>query len=191
MMSRIIVLTGPKRCGKDTWAKYLVDFCGYKKLAFADTLRETVSMLYDIPLSEFQDDDLKEKHHANLPRDDSRREALKQIGTEGLRNYDPDIWVNCAKRKLERYDDENIVITDARFPNEMKMLGELGANIYYLVRHQAEVILYNSIGDGSIHESESYMPEFQESYNNIDNAVSADNKDTFYSYIRYTLGLED
>jgi hypothetical protein len=51
--------------------------------------------------------------------------------------------------------------------------------------------LYDSIGDGTIHESESYMPEFWESYHNIDNCISADNKETFYSYIRYTLGLED
>jgi hypothetical protein len=57
----IISLSGNKRCGKDTVANFLVKQFSFKKIALADPLREICSKVFEIPLSTFLDDELKEK----------------------------------------------------------------------------------------------------------------------------------
>lgn len=44
----VLALTGPKECGKDTVADFLVTHCGFVKLAFADALRVEVSDAFAI-----------------------------------------------------------------------------------------------------------------------------------------------
>ena len=57
----IIGVGGLKRAGKDSVCNILTKIYGYKKLAFADALRDICSRVFSIPINYFIDDDLKEK----------------------------------------------------------------------------------------------------------------------------------
>lgn len=57
----IVSLSGKKRAGKSTVAKILVDKFKFKEIALADPLRELCSKVFNIPLSTFLSDELKEQ----------------------------------------------------------------------------------------------------------------------------------
>ena len=48
----LIGLIGNKRVGKDTVANFLVEGFQFKKLAFADPIKEVISLLFDLDISE-------------------------------------------------------------------------------------------------------------------------------------------
>ena len=64
---KIVALSGWKGSGKDTLANYLVDRYGFKRLAFADPLKDMVSEEYGIPRSHLDDPAFKEKPILSLP----------------------------------------------------------------------------------------------------------------------------
>jgi hypothetical protein len=58
------------------------------------------------------------------------RLALQLMGTEVMRDgFHPDIWLAAMQNRLPT-EGQNIVITDVRFPNEMKLIGDLGGEIW-------------------------------------------------------------
>lgn len=57
----IVSLSGVKRSGKSTVASILTSKFGFKEIALADPLRALCSKVFDIPLSTFLSDELKEK----------------------------------------------------------------------------------------------------------------------------------
>lgn len=60
-MNDIIGISGAKGSGKDLLASYLVEEYGYKRIAFADSLKLICSQLTGLPLRYFEDPGLKEK----------------------------------------------------------------------------------------------------------------------------------
>lgn len=60
------------------------------------------------------------------------RKALQYLGTDIRRKQNPNYWVNKMKQKLEQNKDKTILISDARFLNEIEMLEELDAIIICL-----------------------------------------------------------
>lgn len=62
----LIGLVGHAGAGKDTVADTLCRDLGFKKIAFADRLREIVSDLFDVPLHYFLDRDKKNTPHPHL-----------------------------------------------------------------------------------------------------------------------------
>lgn len=63
----IMSLSGFKNSGKDTVAKILVENYGFTRIAFADTLKDMASKMYNIPRSFFDDPDKKENPILSLP----------------------------------------------------------------------------------------------------------------------------
>lgn len=64
---KIIALSGWKGSGKDTAADRLVDIYGYKKMSFAEPLKQYVSKEHDIPTNWLEDQKLKEIPLENMP----------------------------------------------------------------------------------------------------------------------------
>lgn len=64
---KVIAISGWKGSGKDTAADHLVNVHGYKKLSFAEPLKQSVSIEYDIPLNWLNDQKLKESPMENMP----------------------------------------------------------------------------------------------------------------------------
>ena len=57
----IIGITGAARSDKDTLAEYLAVNHGYRRVAFADSIREVVSLLTGLTIDELTDSPLKEE----------------------------------------------------------------------------------------------------------------------------------
>lgn len=71
-MSLIVAISGWKRSGKDTAAELLIADFGFKRVAFADPLKNTVAEQFDIPRTEIDDQELKEQpllHYPVVPKD--------------------------------------------------------------------------------------------------------------------------
>lgn len=80
------------------------------------------------------------------------RELLRLIGTWG-RSKNPDVWANLLKKKVEENPDTDIFVGDLRFPNEHKILKELGFMTVNITRPSLP-------DDGDTHESETSLQGF-------------------------------
>ncbi len=133
----IITTTGYAGAGKDTVADYLVAHYGFKRESFAGTLKDAVANIFgwDRELLEGRTPEAREWRETvdkwwakrlNKPNL-TPRWILQYWGTEVCRqNFHDDIWIASLEHKLCK-TNENIVISDCRFPNEIKMLKTLGA----------------------------------------------------------------
>lgn len=82
---KVIAISGWKRSGKDTIAGQLIEAHGFKRVAFADPLKDSVAREYGIPRSHCDDPQYKEAPILHLPlspKDAFGREAAKLIYKE-------------------------------------------------------------------------------------------------------------
>lgn len=139
----IIGVCGFIGSGKDTVADYLVNIHGFKRESFASSLKDAVAAIFG------WDRDMLEGRtkEARICREQidawwakrldipnlTPRMVLQQMGTEVFRNhFHDDIWIASLEAKLAK-TKENVVITDCRFPNEIKAIrnhGGLVARVY-------------------------------------------------------------
>lgn len=126
----IIGLSGKKRSGKSVTAEYLMSNYGFHEVAWAFPLKEFIGKeLFD--LSENQLYGSRDHREALDPRwNMSARTILQKVGTDFFRKeIDPDFWIKVGKRRifqlLKNNQSANIVISDCRFPNEMKAIKEV------------------------------------------------------------------
>jgi hypothetical protein len=136
----VIGLVGAKGCGKSTVANLLVETYGFQRLRLADPLKE---MLKTLGLTEAQvDGDQKEASLAFLCGK-TPRHAMQTLGTEWGRNLiGGDLWVNACQQRIMRLATGRkrrmIVVDDVRFPNEVRMIREMGGLIWSVRRPDAE-----------------------------------------------------
>lgn len=100
-----IAFTGKAGSGKSTAANALVDGRGYTRVSFAQPLKDIAAQLWG--------------EGARTDR------GLLQAFGQKLREIDPDVWANAARRVIEEQEGP-VVVDDLRFPNEYHMLKELG-----------------------------------------------------------------
>jgi len=163
----IIGLSGYAQSGKDTVANILVDKYGYKRVAFADKIRECLFALDPIVgvrdgssatlhLSEYFDDFGWEKAK-KLPE---VRRLLQVLGTEVGRNLiDEQIWIEMALGNVAIGD--KVVVTDVRFEDEAKEIKWLFGEIWRINRpntkpanaHISEIALDDWVFDRFIDNS--------------------------------------
>jgi len=135
-MGRIIAVAGLIGSGKDTIADYLCTFHGFKRLSFASSLKDAVSSVFgwDREMLEGSTKSSREwreqvdpwwSERLNMPNL-TPRHILQQWGTEVLRNrFHDDIWIASVENKLRTAQDD-IVITDCRFRNELAAIKRVG-----------------------------------------------------------------
>jgi hypothetical protein len=141
----IIGVVGLIGSGKGAVAEYLVNSKGYKKLSFADPVKDAAAGIFgwsrvmlqgDTPESRAWREEKDEYWSKVLERPFSPRIALQEIGTEVGRNYfHPDIWLRTLEKKM--LDDEgitNFVIDDCRFSNELELIKSMGGKIILVER---------------------------------------------------------
>jgi hypothetical protein len=140
----IIGICGLIGSGKDTAADYLVNFHEFKRESFAASLKDAVAAVFgwDRELLEGrtkQSRDWREQvdtwwaTRLNIPHL-TPRWILQNWGTDVLRqHFHDDIWIASVEYKVSQSKD-HIVITDCRFPNEIKGLKEQGAKIIWIQR---------------------------------------------------------
>jgi len=140
----IIGVCGFIGSGKDTVADYLVNFHEYRRESFANSLKDAVAQVFgwDRTMLEGrtkQARDWREQvdpwwsERLNMP-ELTPRLMLQLWGTEVCRaGFHDDIWIASLENKL-RTSQDNIVISDCRFPNEIKSLRAAGGIIVCIER---------------------------------------------------------
>jgi hypothetical protein len=131
----IIGICGFIGSGKDTIADYLANVRQFRRISFAGTLKDAVSAVFgwDRELLEGRTQQSRAWREQRdqwwsqrLDREITPRQVLQQWGTEVCRqNYHDEIWVASVENRL-RNRDENVVITDCRFPNEIRAIKQAG-----------------------------------------------------------------
>jgi hypothetical protein len=135
----IIGLVGLIGSGKDTVADYLVNVHEFRRESFAGTLKDAVAAVFgwDRTLLEGRTKASREwREHVdtwwaarlNMP-DLTPRWVLQYWGTEVMRRgFHDDIWIASIENKIRNLQD-NVVISDCRFPNEIASLRAAGGRI--------------------------------------------------------------
>jgi hypothetical protein len=139
----IIGIVGLIGSGKDTIADYLVNVHEFRRDSFAATLKDAVASVFgwDREMLEGRSKSSREwreqidpwwSQRLQLPV--SPRWILQQWGTEVCRRgFHDDIWIASLENKL-RHSRDNIVISDCRFPNEIKSIRNAGGLVIRVTR---------------------------------------------------------
>ena len=140
----IIGFVGFIGSGKDTGADYLVNFHEFRRDSFANTLKDAVAAVFgwDRVLLEGRTKQAREwreqvdpwwAEHLGMPNL-TPRWVLQYWGTEVCRKgFHDDIWIASLENKL-RTSKDNIVISDVRFPNEIKAIHNAGGKVIRVKR---------------------------------------------------------
>ena len=142
-MSSIIGIVGFIGSGKDTVADYLVNFHRFKRESFANSLKDAVSVVFgwDRELLEGRTNQSRiwretkdEWWSKRLGREVTPRWVLQYWGTEVVRkHFHDDMWIASLENRLRSTKDD-IVITDCRFPNEIKAIRATGGQVVRIKR---------------------------------------------------------
>jgi hypothetical protein len=143
----IIGFTGLKGSGKDTAASVFID-AGFVNVKMADGLKAMLRALLayrgadEETIERMLEGDLKETP-SRLLGGRTPRYAMQTLGTEWGRNLMSDtIWVDATGDRCDQ--EEKVVITDVRFPNEVDFVTERDGHVYRVDRGAAPVDMHES-----------------------------------------------
>lgn len=133
----IISLSGKKQSGKSSVANYLVNKHNFVEISWAGPLKEVVGkQLLRLSHEQLYGPE-KVKEAVDLRWDMSPRELLQIIGTDLFRNgLMEDFWVRIGILSIQEAiaKGKNVVVSDTRFPNELKAIEELGGKTIRMKR---------------------------------------------------------
>lgn len=155
----VIGLNGPAGAGKSFCAEILTRRFGFKRVKFADPLKNMVRELLrtmgatSLEIERYIEGDLKEEptHYFS---GSSPRDVMQGLGEWG-RSLDPDFWVTPAIVRVQGHkrSGHSVVIDDCRYENEASALLRVGASV-------AVVEGRRSLNVYSDHLSEKPLPPY-------------------------------
>jgi hypothetical protein len=171
-----IGIIGRARVGKDTAGRWLVDNRGYRRVAFADALKEA-ALKVDPPVQGQMSAPLRLAEAVRRGGWESAKDMypevrrfLQELGA-AVRAIDEDFWLRAAMRKVMEANDAGVpvVITDVRYPNEAASLRRAGFHLVYidrpgapqmdhasensLTQDDADYILWNDVDVSYLHRA--------------------------------------
>jgi hypothetical protein len=132
-MPEMVVLCGSKGSGKSMLARHLNRDLDYANVKLASTLKKMIGVMMEdmgcpkAHVEDYIEGYLKETPNRNFLLGKTPRHAMQTLGTEwGRELIHEDIWAKIAEYKVNTYlrTSANVVIDDARFPNELEILKE-------------------------------------------------------------------
>ena len=163
----IIGFVGLIGSGKDTVADYLVNVHGFRRESFAGTLKDAVSAVFgwDRILLEGRTKasrewreqvDLWWAERLHMPHL-TPRWVLQYWGTEVMRKgFHDDIWIASIENKIRNLQD-NVVISDCRFPNEIAAIHNAGGIVIRVKRGDDPIWFNDAIEMNSNHWPLSFV----------------------------------
>lgn len=163
----IIGIAGWIGSGKDTVAEYLVNTKGFQRESYAGPLKDAVSNVFGWnrqwlegltpDAREWREQvDLWWSERLNIPHL-TPRWVLQQWGTDVCRKaFHNDIWIASLENKL-RDNKNNIVISDCRFPNEIKSIKKQGGIVIWVNRGALPEWYETALTENTTHEDDLWM----------------------------------
>lgn len=149
----IIGLSGYAQSGKDSTAELLCLNYGYRRIAFADPMREALLRLNPKLDSITHIAHRVEDYGWDLTKKDPEvRRLLQVLGTEvGRKMFGENFWVDLALSGLK--PEDKVVVSDVRFPNEGDAIKKLGGSLWRINRRN-----HSAVNDhASEHAMDNYM----------------------------------
>ena len=143
-MVKVIGFCGLIGSGKDTAADFLVNEHGFRRDSFANSLKDTVAVAFgwDRILLEGKTAESRAwreqvdpwwAQRLNIPHL-TPRWVLQFWGTDVCRvGFHDDIWIASLENRI-RLTNDNIVISDVRFANEIKAIKSVGGKVIRIKR---------------------------------------------------------
>lgn len=130
-----IALIGLSGVGKTTFNHTMQIKLGLFRLSLANELKKDARKILNLDSAL----DSQESKRKVFPNGKTVRDFLQEYGTELVRSYNPDYWINLVvdshNRGLTSPDYKGFVIDDVRFDNEYTKLKELGFTFVSLERN--------------------------------------------------------
>ena len=133
----IVGLVGFIGAGKGTVADLLVEKHNFFKDSYANSVKDACAAIFNWNRSMLEGDTSESRAwretkdewwSSKLGREFSPRLALQLMGTEAGRDvFHPDLWVHTVMRRCE--PENNYVIADVRFPNEINAIVNSGGKV--------------------------------------------------------------
>ena len=145
----LIGLIGLIDSGKGTVADELVNAYGFHRDSFASTLKDICAVLFnwDRAMLEGNTSEGRTEREQvdewwskklNIPNFTPRL-ALQLIGTDVFRNhFHKDVWMLSIRSRYNN-NNKNVVISDVRFPNEVRMIREMDGIIIRVERGEEPI----------------------------------------------------
>ena len=142
-MPQIIGICGFIGAGKDTVADYLVNIHGFRRESFASSLKDAVSVVFGWSRELLEGRSKQSREWREQPdiwwsdklgKTITPRYILQYWGTDVIRNgFHDDIWLASLENRLRSAQDD-VVVTDCRFPNEIAAIRDAGGMILQIQR---------------------------------------------------------
>ena len=168
----VLGFCGRLQSGKSVLAKVCEQY-GYEKLYFALPLKQLCANILKISIDDLNKAKVEKteigitigkdmceliSNETSIPLDTVMeicngvkirdvRHMLQFIGTDLIRKYNTDWHVNKIRAMVDK--DKNYVFDDVRFPNEKKMIEELGGECWFIIRPKLDNVS-NHISETSI-----------------------------------------
>ena len=158
----LIGVTGLAQHGKDTIGNRLVKAHGFRRLGFANVLKELALRVNPIiprhttgtlvRLDQF----VGEVGWEEAKKHGEVRRFLQELGT-GVRDYvGDDVWIDALERRWLDGGDVDVVITDVRFQNEANWIRRNNGYLIRVVRRENGKAFDNGVD--ADHPSEKQVP---------------------------------
>ena len=142
----IIGLTGFIGSGKDTVANMLCEL-GATQESFASPVKDVCASVFGWDRDLVEGDTIESRDFRETPDifwtrklgidNFTPRLALQLIGTEIMRDhFNSDIWISSLEYRLRKSSNDIIVISDARFQNELNLIKSMGGKVLTVVREE-------------------------------------------------------
>ena len=143
----IIGLVGFIGSGKDTVASRFISY-GCVKDSFAAPLKDACAAIFGWPRELLEGDTVESREFRETPDmfwtrklgidSFTPRLSLQLVGTDVLRNhFHQDIWLSSLEYRFRiKNSDQHVVISDARFRNELELIKSLNGIVVWVQRDE-------------------------------------------------------
>lgn len=170
----IILLRGYSQSGKDFVGKVICDTYGYKRFAFADSLKRIIAATFNSNI----DDLYSQEGKLKICENDLGHRTYRQILIDEalrLKVIDEDVFAKECCKEIIKFCAcgiaNKIIITDWRFPNELKVVRDYFPNHkIYTIHIQRSDQLISPVNNISEYHLTNYKSDYS-IINNMNNTI--------------------